>query len=200
MARKKDPALEAQRRTQLLAATVDLLADRPFHALTQKKLAEHVGVSKGMVTYYFPTKDALLQGAIDHYLEQQTALLFALVEQPTDARTKLRMLIAAAFPSAESALREVSFQSEVLSYAKQHPAIRESVAASYRAFRDACARLLDEGKEAGLVTVEDRDWAYLFVHALMDGLTLQLVVQPDLDLDALRSRAETVILSLVRPA
>ena len=201
MPRPKDPAREARRRRELLDVTIELLGEGAFHVVTQSRVAERAGVSKGVVTYYFPTKGDLLVAAIRRYHEQVREGLQAIVAQPSlDVHQKLRLLIHAAFPSAEVVEREVRFQSEVWSYAKDQPEAREAVVASYRDFQEACGQLLDSGAEEGLVMTEDREWANLFIQALVDGLSFQLAVQPTLDLDALRGRLERVILALVAGA
>jgi len=196
--RPKDPAREARRRRELLDVTIEMLGERAFHSVTQGRVAERAEVSKGVVTYYFPTKADLLVAAIRRYHQTVQEGLDAIVAQESlSARDKLRLLIAAAFPSADAVEREVRFQSEVWSYAKDHPDAREAVVQSYRAFRDACARLLEIGADEGLVTIEDRDTAYLFIHALIDGLSFQIAVEPTLDVAALRKKLEAVILDLV---
>ncbi|MCA9576688.1 MAG: TetR/AcrR family transcriptional regulator [Polyangiales bacterium] len=197
MARTKDPELEARRRRELLDVTIALLGEEAFHAVTQDKVASAAGVSKGVVTYYFPTKADLLVAAIERYHEQVREGLEAIVALPgLRAREKLRLLVHAAFPSSQAVEREVRFQSEVWSLAKDHPAARDATIASYRAFRDACGQLLRLGAEEGLPTAGSSEWTYLFIHALIDGLSFQLAVQPELDLPALRERLERVILAL----
>ncbi len=177
--------------------TITLLAAQPFHAVTQDNVARAAGVSKGVVTYYFPTKTDLLVAAIRRYHEQVREGLSVIVALPgLSVQAKLRLMIQAAFPSSEAVEREVRFQSEVWSFAKDAPAARAAVVASYRDFRDACSSLLAEGAAEGLATSSQREWAYLFIHALIDGLTFQLAVQPELDVAELRERLERVILAL----
>ncbi|MCA9533840.1 MAG: TetR/AcrR family transcriptional regulator [Myxococcales bacterium] len=201
MARTKDPELEARRRRELLDVTITLLSEETFHSVTQDKVARAAGVSKGVVTYYFPTKTDLLVAAMTRYHEQVREGLMAIVALPgLDVRSKLRLLIQAAFPSQEAVDREVRFQSEVWSFAKDEPGARAAVVQSYRDFRDACAALLDAGAREGLPTTAEREWAYLFIHALVDGLTFQLAVQPDLDLAGLRERLERVLLAVAAGA
>ncbi|MCB9594028.1 MAG: TetR/AcrR family transcriptional regulator [Sandaracinaceae bacterium] len=201
MARTRDPKLEARRRRDLLDVTIGLLGEGAFHAVTQEKVAQAAGVSKGVVTYYFPTKHDLLVSAIRRYHEQVRDGLAAIVANASlSTHDKLRLLIHAAFPSAESVEREVRFQSEVWSYAKDQPEAREAVVESYRDFRDACATLLDAGADEGLVKTKDREGTYRMIHALIDGLSFQLAVQPDLDLPELRAGLERVILLLVSGA
>jgi len=201
VARTKDPELEARRRRELLDVTIGLLAAEPFHAVTQDKVARAAGVSKGVVTYYFATKTDLLVAAIRRYHEQVREGLVLIVALPgLDVQAKLRLLIQAAFPSVEDVEREVRFQSEVWSFAKDEPRARAAVVGSYRDFRDACSSLLGAGADEGLATTPQREWAYLFIHALVDGLTFQLAVQPELDLPELRWRLERVIMALAEGA
>lgn len=201
MARTKDPMLEARRRREILDETIALLGEGPYHAVTQERVAKAAGVSKGVVTYYFPTKTDLLVAAVRRYHEEVKAGLDAIVANASlKTHDKLRLLIHAAFPSADAVAREVRFQSEVWSYAKDEPAAREAVVSSYRDFRDACARLLDAGADEGLVSTTDREGVYLMIHALIDGLSFQLAVDPGLDLPALRERLERVVLALAAGA
>ncbi len=198
MARTKDPGLEARRRRELLDHTIELLGESAFHSVTQERVARAARVSKGVVTYYFPTKTALLVAAIRRYHERVREALEAIVADASLAtRDKLRLMIFAAFPSRRDVEREVRFQTEVWSYAKDEPAARTAVEQSYRDFRVACARLLDAGAREGLVTTRDREGAAQLIHALIDGLSFQLAVSPDLEVEALRARLEQLIVALV---
>ena len=51
------------------------------------------------------------------------------------------------------------------------------------------------GRKTGYVRskAEDDPWTYLMIHALMDGLTFQLALDPELDADETRTRAMAVI-------
>lgn len=198
MPRKKDPALEAQRRAQLLDAVIELLGEEAYHAVTQDRVAQHAGVSKGLLTYYYPEKDALFIEAIRRYHARERDRLLALVALPgLDAEQKLTLLIEAAFASGEAVEREVRFQSEVWSYAKDRPTVRAALRESYVAFRSACAALLDAGRAEGFVHTDDPEGAYLAIHALLDGMSFQLAVEPDQDLAALRRHINRAIRAII---
>ena len=84
--------------------------------------------------------------------------------------------------------QQLRFQSEVWSYAKQAPEAEEVVRRSFQHFRQACETMLEVGVAEGLVTTGDPRWAYLLLHALIDGLTVHLVLDPDLDLAQARAQ------------
>ena len=48
------------RRGQILKATTRLILDEGLHAVSMERVAREVGISKGLVYNYFPTREALL--------------------------------------------------------------------------------------------------------------------------------------------
>jgi len=197
VARTKDPELEQRRREEIMATTRALLTQDSFAALTLGQVAEGAGVSKGLVGYYFGSKDQLIIATIRRYHEEQAELLQGLVALPLPARAKLRMVVDATLPSQAAVQDELRFQVEVLSFAKARPEVLEEVRGSYRAFRDACERLLEEGVADGSVQVANLGFTYRVLHALIDGLSFQLAVEPDVDMGALRNDTVALFESLL---
>ncbi len=68
---RKRPTQSRSRETvkAMLEATARLLADSGVEALTTNHVAELAGVSIGSLYQYFPTKEALIAGVIEHRLE-----------------------------------------------------------------------------------------------------------------------------------
>lgn len=64
--------------------------------LTLEKVAAEADLSKGGLLYHYPSKDALLQGLLDHLLENRAELVDASAEGVSDA-TLLNSLIDADF-------------------------------------------------------------------------------------------------------
>ncbi len=188
MAKSKDPALEKRRKAHIIETVHRLLVEGSHRTLTLDAVARHAGVSKGMVTYYFKTKDRLVAETIDCFLDRQSQMLQAIVRAPGPARARLERLIEAALPSGEELERQIHFQSEVWSFAKEVPAAREAIRASYLRFRQACKAMLAVGIEEGYVTAPDAEWIYLVLHALVDGLSVQIALDPSLDAAEVRGR------------
>jgi AcrR family transcriptional regulator len=70
---------QAERREQLLDAAVELAAGRDLTALSVQDIAEHAGVSEGLLYHYFPTKDALLVAAVQRAADAMLAALDGVV-------------------------------------------------------------------------------------------------------------------------
>lgn len=47
-----------------------MIAQEGVQSFTLEAVAAHAGVSKGGLLYHFPSKEALITGMIDHYIEQ----------------------------------------------------------------------------------------------------------------------------------
>lgn len=53
-------------RAQVLDATVDCLSRMPYSEVSTSVIADHAGVSRGGMQYYFPTRVDLLQATVAH--------------------------------------------------------------------------------------------------------------------------------------
>lgn len=186
MARTKDPQVEEARRRHVADAAVAALGEGSWRSVTLEEVARRAGVSKGAVTYWFPSKEALFLEALKrfhtHYQEQLTSV--ALEDRPV--RERLVRLIELAFPSQAAVAAEVRFQVEVWSFAKEHPAVLQAVQDAYLQFRFACEALVQIGVQEGWVNAPDVRGLYRFIHALMDGMSLHIAFEPEVDLVEIR--------------
>lgn len=188
MPRIKDPELEQQRREQIMATVYLCLAAGSHRSMTLERVAQLAGVSKGMVNYYFKTKDRLIVETIEHFLQQHTERLLAIVHLDLPVRDRLERLIETALPSRDQVDSELRFQTEVWSYGKEHPGALEAIQASYVRFRQACQTMVDVGVAEGYVKAAEGKWIYLLLHGLIDGISFQIVMDPSLDLVEVRGR------------
>lgn len=190
MARPKDPALQAQRRALVLDAVVSLLSEASWTQMTLDAVAKRAGVSKGVVTYWFDNKDALIIAAIERFHEHYAERLTRAASAEAPPRERMRKLIDLAFPSRAQVTREVRFQAEVWSFAKTNPEAAKRVREADASFRLACEGLITIGVDAGYITTSELAGLHRAVHALIDGLSLHIAFDPKADV----SRARELLL------
>jgi len=82
--RPKDPHLEARRKAQILEVAARVFAAHGFANTTVQTIANYVGVGNGTVYRYFPTKDQLFLAAVERGLNELTAEMDRVVQQPGD--------------------------------------------------------------------------------------------------------------------
>ena len=71
----KRTAPKQARRTQLIEATIDMLAEKGFSNLTISDVAKKAGLSHGIVNFHFTSKDELLRETITEMEARYCALL-----------------------------------------------------------------------------------------------------------------------------
>lgn len=71
---------ERARRTQLIAATITLVARHGYPGTSLARIAEAAGISKAAVLYHFPSKDAVVRAAYASVLDDLVARVGAAVE------------------------------------------------------------------------------------------------------------------------
>lgn len=62
--------IERARRAQILAAAVDVVGNEGFGKASLARIARQAGVSKGVVTYHFSTKDEILEQMVTDYFNR----------------------------------------------------------------------------------------------------------------------------------
>ncbi|BBY64553.1 TetR/AcrR family transcriptional regulator [Mycolicibacterium helvum] len=90
------------RRSQLVAATIEVIADRGLGAVRAKDIAAAAGISPRLVAYYYPEIDDLIdevyRSAVDRYYWQRLEAINKL-DSPVD---RLVNLIESGLPAGES--------------------------------------------------------------------------------------------------
>lgn len=161
-----------ERRRQLLHATLDLIRERGVEAVTHRAVGERADVPLGSVTYYFPTKDALLREALECWVSEEVARLEAVAAaierehlSPEEGAARWSELLRGNDPAQVA-------QFELYLQAARIPELREAAAAAFAAYERVAAAAL---RAAGLAEPERA--AALFV-ALADGMGLRRLAEP----------------------
>src|SRR5262245_11985598 len=66
-----------QRRDQIMDAAEAIIAGRGIHRLSLAAIEERAGMSRGQLTYYFPTKESILLAVFDRMLRRMIAQALA---------------------------------------------------------------------------------------------------------------------------
>lgn len=82
--RPRDPDLEARRREQILDTAAKVFAGFGFAATDVQVIADRIGIGKGTIYRYFPTKEQLFLAAVERGLQELTAVMDDVIEQPAD--------------------------------------------------------------------------------------------------------------------
>lgn len=97
---RRDSKGQAARRTQLIEATISSIARNGLAGTTLAKVTSIAGLTPGIVSFYFKSKDALLLASVRHLTEEFEFAWRNAVDLPgAPAEDRLRALIAVCFTS-----------------------------------------------------------------------------------------------------
>lgn len=89
--RPKDPGLPARRREEILEAATAVFAEFGYRCADLQDVADRLGVGKGTLYRYFPTKQELFQAAVDRVMTGMRATIDAAVRGATDPLDRIRI-------------------------------------------------------------------------------------------------------------
>jgi AcrR family transcriptional regulator len=162
-----------RRRREVCDAARRVIIRQGLEATTMRDISREGGFTTGVLTHYFPDKQAVIQGAFaaasDDYHHEVNERLAAAVT-PAD---RLVALVELAIPDGDSRQTEWRLWSELWTYAGRDPVFWAQVEKTDAIWQDESRRVFAEARAAGLVAdVDVAAAAHVFVR-LVDGLGLR---------------------------
>jgi len=176
-----------QRRDELVAAGVALLAEEGWAGLTHRAVAARANANPGLVHYYFNGSDGLRVAVAREAASDSIGAVF---NQVLEARDDVELVraIADAVSGARQDAAAGRVTAELVSAAFSAPQIAEVIRAEFARGRERVQEWLGV-RHPELTTDLVRGTAALMV-AAVDGLVLHLVLDPDLQVGGI---AEAVL-------
>jgi len=163
----------AERREQILAAALEVFAEKGFHATRVSDVAARAGVSQGTIYWYFPSKEELFRAAFMSLMESMMTPFGEILAQDLPAQKKLETLM-------EMALTYTAEHMDIfllLFHTATTKGVAQLLAEDFKAFyANWKATLASLFREIGNPDPETA--ASLFM-AVLDGLSLQLLIAPN---------------------
>jgi AcrR family transcriptional regulator len=188
---------EARRRA-VATAVWAVLARDGFAGLTLRAVAAELGATTGLVTHYFPGRDALVRHALDLLHERTDAALARLGEGEVGLaalRTRLLGVLPRTADDEELSRIWVSFWGPALA----DPELREREAARYDRWRATLRPLVQDAIDRGELAPKDVTAVVDVLTSGTHGLVVQVLVDPDAFPRARRETALDLVLASLAP-
>ena len=191
-------ALESEKAKRIVDAMRESVARRGSAGSTFDHVAREAGVSRGLLHYYFGTKERLLVEVVRRDSEIR---LGALAASLGDARTA-DDFIDALVRSLEQLIEDdpgfVVLMHELFTLSRRNEEIAGELATLSRVARTDIAASLKAKQDEGVVRLGDEPEAVAGVLlALADGLSLRFLIEPDLDPRPMLTAAVTAARALI---
>jgi AcrR family transcriptional regulator len=174
--------LEGDKARRIVAAMRDSVGRRGAAGSTFDVVAREAGVSRGLLHYYFGSKERLLVEVVRTDCDARVAAM----EEQLAAATTIDGIVAVlvqtleAIVADEPATQAVVY--EMISASRRSDEIRAELAELYRRWRGQLAEALREKQRQGVVELDAEPEAVAsMLLALGDGMGVQLISDPDWD-------------------
>ena len=174
--------LDSEKARRIVAAMRDSVARRGAAGSTFDHVAREAGVSRGLLHYYFGSKERLLVEVVRHDADIR---IHTLEERLRGAGSIDEIVEALVTQLREYVHEEPGWHAvihEMLSAARRNDEIRDELGDLYRRVRGEMAGVLREKETAGIVKLraEPESVASVFL-SLADGLEVQILSEPGWD-------------------
>ncbi|MDI7863145.1 TetR family transcriptional regulator C-terminal domain-containing protein [Rhizobiaceae bacterium n13] len=176
-------ATEAERRQDLIAATLDCIAETGLQGATVRQIAMRAGVTGGLIRHYFAGKDEMVQAAYRETMTGMTSIAIGAAEAAGgSAKNRFRSFIVANLTPPVTDSRTLSLWGAFISQIRVDPEFAAIHRENYQAFIAALEMLIGAFlKEEGRIeTADDCRRHAIAINGLVDGLWLEASLAGDM--------------------
>lgn len=176
-------ATDAERRSDLIAAMLECIAEGGLQSATVREVAERAGVSGGLIRHYFETKDQLLQAA---YRQTMTEMLDigsqAASDENAAPRVRLQRFIVSCLTPPMIDPGRLALWAAFIAVARVDEAMGAIHREAYLEYRALIEKLVGDAyaDAARALAPDHRRALAVQVNAVLDGLWLEGCLAGDL--------------------
>jgi AcrR family transcriptional regulator len=160
------------RRTELVLAAYRQIAEKGFEGLRTREVAAEVGVNIATLHYYFPTKEKLIEGVVEHAMQRFRSTLEPHGSPADQLRAYLRAVrrLLQAEPQLGAVMGELALRSS------RDPALSQVMAGMYELWHVTVRGLLKRAaKEGALKREYDSDEVAAIIVSTLTAMSLPTV-------------------------
>jgi AcrR family transcriptional regulator len=179
---KAERRLDSDKARRIVQAMRASVGRRGAAASTFDHVAQEAGVSRGLLHYYFGTKERLLVEVVRHDSEVRLRRLEESLAEADSVDAIVEALVTQLKDYVGEDPASHALIHELFSVSRRNDEVREELAELYRRVRAQVGEVLRAKERAGVVKLRgDADSVASILFALGDGLELQLVSDPGWD-------------------
>jgi AcrR family transcriptional regulator len=174
--------LSGEKATRIVEAMRSSVARRGISGSTFEHVAREAGVSRGLLHYYFGTKEALLVEVVRRDTEHRIARLDEPLAAASSADEILQVLVADLQDSIQNEPAFWVLIFELFTAGRRNPEIQREVGELFNRIRGHMADIFRTKEREGVVKLRyDADAVVGYLIALADGIALQTLSDPERD-------------------
>lgn len=178
----KERELSGDKAKRIVDAMRDSVAARGAAGSTFEHVAKEAGVSRGLLHYYFGTKERLLVEVVRRDAELRIARLDKRLETAASVDDVLDVLVSSLTEMIDNEPGFFLLLYELFSAGRRNPDIQREVGTLFQRTRSHVGAVLKAKDDEGVLSLRfDAEAIVSYLFALGDGFALQALSDPDLD-------------------
>jgi TetR/AcrR family transcriptional regulator, fatty acid metabolism regulator protein len=188
--------IEDIRKDQIIESAIDALASVGYTKTTLDQIAEMADFSRGVITYYFKSKDQLITEVMNRILKTQKERIMGRVDSAGSPAEKLAEYIAASIDHMKGDRKHYEAQVELWSNLEYKKEFNQKI---YTECIKTVTSILKEGIQAGVFRDMDIQNAAVLIQGSIDGIMIQWVFNEcSVKLDSVKDLLVDTIFTLIR--
>ncbi len=178
----KTRELSGEKAQRIVEAMRSSVARRGIAGSTFEHVAREAGVSRGLLHYYFGTKEALLVEVVRRDTEHRIARLDEPLGKAKSVDELLEILVADLQDSIQNDPGFWVLLFELFTAGRRNPEIQREVGELFNRTRDHVAEILRAKQAEGVISPRfEAESVVAMLFAMADGIALQILTDPDRD-------------------
>lgn len=181
-AQTSQPRLDEQlseRQVQLIRSTYRLIGERGVHRASLREIAGAAGMSKGLIPYYFKTKENLILATMRWVLSETGERIRRAMAGARTPEEQILAMVDAIFVEPEANRRFYVAYLDLVEHAARVHRFGELSATFQGYVNSLYAEVIGSGVAQGAFAADDVDEAAAALRAIVDGLFLQWLQEED---------------------
>ena len=173
------PSIPADRQVELIRSAYRLFSEKGVHRVPLEEIAEQAGLSKGLVLYYFKTKENLVLATMRWALDTTAERVRQAMAGAGTPEGRVLAMIEGIWSGAETNRRFYLLYLDLAGHAARLHQFTELSATFHAVVNGLYAEVITQGIAAGAFGVEDPEEGAVTLRAIIDGLFLQWLQEAD---------------------
>ncbi|HEU4322344.1 MAG TPA: TetR/AcrR family transcriptional regulator [Roseiflexaceae bacterium] len=185
--------IEAARRAQIIACAIDTIAEQGYAQASLAQIGQRAGISKGVITYHFASKDELLGAAAGEILRAFAAFVVPRMEAEQTVSGELRAFLEANAAFLQAHRASLLALLEIMRHARSGGGEQHLVQTTAETDITQLAALLEQGQREGELRSFDPVVMAVSIMALRNSMIERFAADPGLDLTAYARELATFV-------
>jgi len=178
----KERELSGEKVERIVEAMRDSVAARGIAGATFDHVSREAGVSRGLLHYYFGTKERLLVEVLRRDAERRVARLDEALAPAKTVDDFIAVLVASLEDMVENDPGFFMLIVELFSASRRNPDMRDALAELYDRSRRRVSDILRDKERAGVLSLRfDAEAVTSYLFASGDGAAIQMLAEPQRD-------------------